>query len=355
MSQLSNEFIAFGILTRVPPKVIGRFRSVCKTWNELLSGNAFVREHCSRSAIPSNQKFLVIELQTCSIHTINFETYSYELGNSVTIPFDHRSYDNRYNVVKILSHLNGLLCVCNDVTSDLFLWNPLTNSFKRLPPPFSNDFYKDNLDAVGLYTDTHDDFKVLYIRRRDATLAVNVYSSRYESWRSIPLKLNTEYLTTRFYWSSGTLCGGSLYFTVSESVVGGIHFVVSFDVNTEQFQIMNIPSIPNHGIVYINLVDVQDELVMFASTGFHEMTIDMWTLQEDTWYHINSFPPISLNTWESITHYVTNGNKWFVMAKFQKIFEIDTGMMWFDRFYPVTSWTCSNGALFTETLVSPTI
>ncbi|PWA80927.1 F-box domain-containing protein [Artemisia annua] len=203
MPELSTEFIAFGILTRVPPKAVGRCRCVCKTWNALLSGNAFVREHCSRSAIPSNQKVLVIEHQTSSIHPINFETHDYELGTSVTIPFDHRSYDNQFNVVKILSHLNGLLCVCNDFTSDLFLSNPLTTSFKRLPPPYSNDFYKDNLDAVGLYTDTHDDFKVLYIRRRDATLAVNVYSRRYESWRNIPLTLPAEYLTTRFCWSSG--------------------------------------------------------------------------------------------------------------------------------------------------------
>ena len=355
MPQLSPEFIVFGILTRVPPKGVGHCRCVCKGWNELLSGNAFVREHCSRSAIPSNQKVLVIEHQTSSIHPINFETHDYEPGTSVTIPFDHRSYDNRFNVVKILSHLNGLLCVCNDFTSDLFLWNPLTTSFKRLPPPYSNDFYKDKLDAVGLYTDTHDDFKVLYIRRRNATLAVNVYSRRYESWRNIPLTLPAEYLTTCFCWSSGTLCGGNLYFTVSESVVGGINFMISFDVNTEQFQMMNIPPIPTHGIVYILLVDAQDELVMFASTGFREMTIDMWTLQQGTWYHIHSFPPISLDTWCSITHYVTNGNKWFVMAKFQKIFEIDTGLMWFDRFYPVTSFLCSNGALFTETLVSPSI
>ncbi|PWA46940.1 F-box domain-containing protein [Artemisia annua] len=355
MAELSTEMILFGILTRVPPKAVGRFKSVCKTWNALLSGNAFVREHCSRSAIPSNQKVLVIEHQTSSIHPINFETHDYEPGTSITIPFDHRSYDNRFIVVSILSHLNGLLCVCNKITSDLFLWNPVTTAFKRLPPPYSNDFYKDNLDAVGLYTDTHDDFKVLYIRRRDATLAVNVYSRSDESWRNIPLALPSEYLTTRFHWYSGTLCGGTLYFTVSESVVGGSNFMISFDVNSEQFHMTNFPAIPNHGIVYIHLVNAQDELVMFAATGHREMKIDMWILREGTWLRMYSFPLISLDLWCSITHYVTNGNKWFVMAKFQKIFEIDTGLMWFDRFYPVTKFQCSDGALFTETLVSPSI
>ncbi|PWA97725.1 F-box domain-containing protein [Artemisia annua] len=152
MSELSTEMIVFWILTRVPPKAVGRFKSVCKTWNSLLSGNAFLREHCSRSAIPSNQKVLIIELQTSSIHPINFETHAYEPGTSITIPFFHLSDDNRFNLVSILSHLNGLLCVCNRVTSDLFLWNPVTTSFKRLPHPYSNDFYQGTLDAVDTQT-----------------------------------------------------------------------------------------------------------------------------------------------------------------------------------------------------------
>ncbi|PWA53274.1 F-box domain-containing protein [Artemisia annua] len=252
MSELSTKMIVFGILTRVPPKAVGRFKSV----------------------------FLFIELQTSSIHPINFETHAYEPGTSITIPFFHLSYDNRFNPVSVLSHFNGLLCVYNRVTSDLFLWNPVTTSFKRLPHPYSNDFYKGTLDAVGMYTDTHDDLKVMYIRRRDATLAVNVYSRSVESWRNIPLTLHADYLTTRFCWSSGTLCGGTLYFTVSETVVGGIHFMISFDVNTEEFEMFNLPPIPNHGIVFISLVNAQNELVMFAASGHRSMKIDMWILTE---------------------------------------------------------------------------
>ena len=355
MAQLSDEIILFGILTRVPAKAVGRFKTVCKAWNASLSGNAFVKEHCSRSAIPSNQKVLLIENQTCSIHSIKFETHHYETYTSITIPFNHHSYDPLLNAFSILSHLNGLLCVCDKFTSELFLWNPVTTAFKRLPHPYSNNFYNDSLDAVGLYTDTYDDFKVLYIRRRDDKIAVNLYSRSDESWREIPLTLPSEYLTTRYYWSSGTLCGGILYFTVTDSMVGGSHFMISFDVNSEQFSMISFPPIPNHGIAQFRLVNAQDKLVMFAATGYREMKIEMWLLQKDTWYRIHSFPVISLDLWCSITHYVTNGNTWFVMAKFQKIFEIDTGMMWFDRFYPVTSWTCCDGALFTETLVSPSI
>ena len=102
MAQLSDEIILFGILTRVPPKAVGRFKSVCKAWNASLSGNAFVRDHCSRSAIPSNQKVLLIEHQTCSIHSIKFETHHYETDTSMTIPFNHQSYDPLLNAFSIL-------------------------------------------------------------------------------------------------------------------------------------------------------------------------------------------------------------------------------------------------------------
>ncbi|PWA61131.1 F-box domain-containing protein [Artemisia annua] len=131
--------------------------------------------------------------------------------------------------------------------------------------------------------------------------------------------------------------------------------MISFDINTEEFVFIDLPPIPNHGIVLTSLVDAQDELVMFAASGHRAMKIDMWILTEGTWRHLNSFPEIGFDLWCSITHYVTNGMKWFVMAKFQKIFEFDTGLMWFDRFYPVTSFQSENGALFTETLVSPSI
>ena len=121
MAELSTLLIVYNILIRVPPKAVGQFRCVCKLWRELLSEDTFVRRHLSHSAIPSNQKALIIERQSCSIHDLDFETHDYGPGRTLTIPFDHRSYDNLFNDVPILTHLNGLLCVSNNFTSDLFL------------------------------------------------------------------------------------------------------------------------------------------------------------------------------------------------------------------------------------------
>jgi len=166
-----------------------------------------------------------------------------------------------------------------------------------------------------------------------------------------------EYLTTRYEWSAGTLCRGTLYFTLTECIIpSNNRFLIDFDTNSELFSGMSfLPQIPNSGLTMVRLVDAKDQLVMFTATGFREMRIVMWVLQGEMWHEMHSLPPISLDQWTSLTHFVTTGDKWFVMAQYEKYFEIHSGMESYDRFYPETNWMLSNGALFTQTLYSPTI
>jgi len=201
------------------------------------------------------------------------------------------------------------------------------------------------------------DFKVLYIRRRDGTLAAGSYSRSEQCWTDIPLTMPEEYLTTRYEWSAGTLCRGTLYFTLTECIIpSNNRFLIDFDTNSELFLGMSfLPQIPNSGFTIVRLVDAKDQLVMFTATGFREMRIVMWVLQGEMWHQMQSLPPISLDQWTSLTHFVTTGDKWFVMAQYEKYFEIHSGMESYDRFYPETNWMLSNGALFTQTLYSPTI
>ncbi|MFS7942845.1 putative F-box associated interaction domain-containing protein [Helianthus anomalus] len=266
MADLPVHTIVFEILTRVPAKDVGRSKSVCKQ---------------------------------CSI---------------VTFPFHHQNND-----VSILSHLNGLLCVCLNHTYELLLWNPTTTAFKHLSTPDSHGFYINNLDAIGLYVDADDDYKVLHIKRRSGVLGVYVYSREVDSWRNIPFITRQEYLSPHFNWSAGTFCGGTLYFTVCECWIG----VQGDKLSTRSF--------------YRN-----------GSRCFSE-----W----DYWIKVLScppIPPISLSLWCDITHYVTNGN-WFVMTKLGKLFTIEMDMKPFECFYPVTWFRGFKGAVFVETIVSPSI
>ncbi|KAM0062273.1 putative F-box domain, galactose oxidase/kelch, beta-propeller, F-box associated interaction [Helianthus debilis subsp. tardiflorus] len=351
MADLPIETI-FEILTRVPAKVVGRSRSVCKEWYALLSTRDFIRVHSSRSLVSSNQRVLLIDDLTCSVHPIIFQSYDYGPRSIVTLPFDHQNND-----VSILSHLNGLLCVCLNHTNELLLWNPTTTAFKRLSTPDSLGIYINNLDAVGLYADDADDYKVLHIKRRRHVYESYVYSRELNFWRNIPFLTRQEYLSPNFAWSPGTFCGGTMYFTLCECWVGGTNVVICFDINSEQFKEISFPPVPSTGFVQGVLVNVKNELHMFATTGWFEITIDLWTLKEDYWIKVLScppIPPISLSLWGDITHYVTNGN-WFVMTKLGKLFTIEMDTKPFEILYPVTCFRGYKGAVFVETVVSPSI
>ncbi|MFS8024490.1 putative F-box-like domain superfamily protein [Helianthus anomalus] len=72
MADFPVDTIVFEILTMVTAKDVGRSKSVCKEWYALLSRQDFVRVHCSRSLISSNQRVLLIDDLARFVHPIIF-------------------------------------------------------------------------------------------------------------------------------------------------------------------------------------------------------------------------------------------------------------------------------------------
>ncbi|KAL8231628.1 hypothetical protein R6Q57_001406 [Mikania cordata] len=204
MVHISDELIVFEILTRVPTRTVGRSKCVSKKRKALLLTPYFVKIHCSRSLSASNQRLFLVGDLTCSTHPINFQSGGHGPGTILYFPF---------NNVTNYSHLDGLLCVRLIHSSELALWNPVTGSYKLLSTHDHHGFFEHNVDAVGLYIDASDDYKVMQIKRRFGVFDVNVYSRRFESWRNIPFLTRSEYVIPSFSLSSGTFCGDTLYFT----------------------------------------------------------------------------------------------------------------------------------------------
>lgn len=348
MVDLSDELIVFEILTRVPAKVVGRSKSVCKKWYALMLTQHFVKIHCSRSLISSNQRALLVDDLTCSIHPINFQSGDFGPGTIHCFPFSD---------VSIYSHLDGLLCVCLNRTSELLLWNPVTCAYKHLSTPDRHGFFEHNVDAIGLYIDAYDDYKVLHVKRMCGVFSAYIYSRRLESWRNIPFITRPEYVSPTFTWSSGTLCGDTLYFTVCDCWVGGKNVVICFDVNLEQFKEISFPAFASAGMGFGDLVNIKNELYMFVSTGIEYMWVELWMLEEEHWIKVSSFPsipPIPLGLWCEITHFMTNGN-WFLMTNLGKPYVIKVDRKAFECFYASNRFRCFQGAMFVETIVSPTL
>ncbi|KAL8257362.1 hypothetical protein R6Q59_029403 [Mikania micrantha] len=240
--------------------------------------------HCSRSLIASNQRAILIDDTTCSAHPIDFQSGDYGRGTILTFPF---------NDVKIYSHLDGLLCVCLNQTSELLLWNPVTQAYKLLSTPDRNGFFEYDDDAVGLYIDAEDNYKVLHVKRRNGVFIVSVYSRRLASWRNIPFITRPEFVSPSFSFSSGTLCGDTLYFTVCDCWIGGENVLIGFEVNSEQFKEISFPPFASGGMSFGDLMNIKNQLYIFVSTGIEDMWVELWMLEDDYWIKSLSFPPIA--------------------------------------------------------------
>ncbi|MFS8018764.1 putative F-box-like domain superfamily protein [Helianthus anomalus] len=196
------EVIVFRILTRLPAKDATKCKSVCMEWCALLSTQPFEREHCSRSLLPSNQKTLLTRLLICSVYPMDFKTGDYGTPTNIQFPFPPG-----LKGIATLPHLDGLLC--------------------------------NVIDAVVLYKGPSDDYNVLPIKRSTGVNTTQIYSRRFGTWRQISFDIKPEYATRMFIWSHGTLCGNTLYFTISESRDVFINVVIAF--NTIIKKIIEIP------------------------------------------------------------------------------------------------------------------
>jgi F-box interacting protein len=238
----------------------------------------------------------------------------------------------------------------------LLLWNPVTGKYNHLSTRDGHGFFEDMNDAIGFYIDASDDYKVIHIKRRFGVYGVYVYSRRLDSWRNIPFEPRLEYVPRSFQWSDGTLCGDTLYFLLCESWVGGINMVICFDVISEEFKEISFPPVNSSGIFFGEVVSVKNQLYMFVSTGFREMQLELWMLEGEHWIQVLAspqIPPIPTDDWCCITHIMTNGN-WFMMNNRGKLYEIKMDTKTFECFYPVSRFRSNKGAMFVETVVSPT-
>ncbi|KAK1431906.1 hypothetical protein QVD17_08696 [Tagetes erecta] len=347
MVDLSVEINVSEILTRVPAKVVGRSKCVCKEWCALLSTQEFLRVHANRSLNSSNQRILFVGDHSISVHPINVQSGVYGPSTIVSFPF---------NDISIHSHLNGLLCLHLNNTSELLLWNPITRAYKHLSKPDCHGFFEHNSDTIGLYMDAYDDYKVLHVKRRCRAFVVSIYSRKIDSWRNIHFITEPEYVNPTFSWSTGTLCCDTLYFTVCECYVGGKNVVICFDVNSEEVKEIGFPPVPSTGFYYGDVINVKNKLHMFLSTGKNEILIDLWMLENECWKKVFScppVPPISLSIWCNINHFMTNGN-WFMMTLWGKLYEIETDEEPFECFYH-THFRNFSGAMFVQTIVSPSL
>ncbi|MCD7456592.1 hypothetical protein HAX54_032311 [Datura stramonium] len=185
------EELIFEILSRLPVKPLLKFRCVSKSWLALISSPEFIKTHLSLSA--DNKDYTRHWHFMLSFDRPKYNLKECSLSSSVSGLFTE-AYDlyfplkNQSKIIwVVVGSINGLVCF-SDPENNLFLWNPSTREYKKLPN-FGTDLrYADHSRYGFGYDELHDDYKVvgfIYCSRNWSLNEVKIYSLKDDSWRSV--------------------------------------------------------------------------------------------------------------------------------------------------------------------------
>ncbi|KAL3835704.1 hypothetical protein ACJIZ3_010440 [Penstemon smallii] len=263
------------VIARLPIATFFRFRSVCQKWNSLLTSQSF-----------SNQCDQVKQTQPW-FYTITHENVStgamYDPSSQKwhhpTVP----SLPTKLIVLPVASS-GGLVCFLDIGHRSFYVCNPLTRSFKELPPRSVKVWSRV---AVGMILDQESrGYKILWVGSEGE---YEIYDSKKNSWaRSGPTPPNIKLPLALNFRSQAVSVDKTLYFMRSDP-----DGLVSYDMVSgtwTQFVIPNPAFLSDHTIAeYEGRIMLVGLLTKNAAT-----CVCIWELQKMTllWKEVDRMPNI---------------------------------------------------------------
>ncbi|XP_076951690.1 F-box/kelch-repeat protein At3g06240-like [Bidens hawaiensis] len=243
--------ILIGILSRLPAKSLGQFKSVSKYWLSLISSDDFIKLHHRRALSDTNTNHSRMLLRSSySLHSINYESPScYEgvddddddddLGAivSLTDPRKEESFVEKESG----SCYSLIFFVCFD--DCILLWNPTNEKTRVIPDPlmpFSNGtrFY-----GLG-YDFSIDDYKMVRASRSISSnyVSCQVFNLKTGSWRTV----QTAHMSINDPDIIGSFSNDAIHWIVRHSShddgFNTREMVLSFDIKDEIFMEIALPN-----------------------------------------------------------------------------------------------------------------
>ncbi|KAM5584101.1 F-box protein CPR1 [Rosa sericea] len=261
------------ILEMLPIKSLIRFTCVSKRWRfMILSDPNFAK---SQFQIASEQQTLT-RRALCEAHESDCESLDFEkpMGSrKVRCPFKQPG-----RRVRILCSCNGLVFAAPS-NSDMYIWNPSTAFFKKLPDPGPHT--SEVLWFFGFgYLSAIDDYKLIvsFLFGKKIVKA-KVFSSRANSWKTIELP----YYPIVY---QGNLFNEAIHWRTYND-----DSIVAFDLAKEEFRRISLPTSRNyhhHGADnIISLGSVGGCLCVIIQKNATDSCIDLWVMRDygvaDSW------------------------------------------------------------------------
>lgn len=283
-SALPDEIIV-EIIARLPAKVVGRCRCVCKSWRAILARPEFIRYHFDRSR----------NLRGEALIFTSYKRKEKSFFYSVPLKSAHQVFDKITTSARKLSFADyvgswtqvyvscdGLLLVGEDMHKT-FVLNPTTGEVREVPrwPSALNRWKSCTVYAFG-HDSISDDYKIVIVSFRGDFKAevatetfVSIYSLKTGTWKNVesPFCWHCDACTT-----PGVFVDGSVHW-IACTASDHNPTIVAFDITKEAFcKVPPPPSVVGDMLARHVLVALGGYL---CTCGWNvQGDIDIWVMKE---------------------------------------------------------------------------
>ncbi|KAK9016771.1 hypothetical protein V6N11_079265 [Hibiscus sabdariffa] len=227
------------ILKRLPVKSLVRFRSVCKSWNTLISHSSFISTHLQAS-LSNYTPFLLLSYRRNSKYNffLHYDNDGFDEFKQLQFPaFGCASFS------LLLGSCNGLIYLQfwkGDV-SKFLLWNPSIQKCISLPRPRFSDDVQINF-GFGFDSITND-YKLVIIgfEKDDAWIKPFLFSLNENCWKRVnaippdytfdPGEISVPFVNGAVHWIGYQ----------KRNNVGFTNVILGFDLSAEEFFEISLP------------------------------------------------------------------------------------------------------------------
>ncbi|OIT06101.1 PREDICTED: putative F-box protein At3g10240 [Nicotiana attenuata] len=273
--------IISNILSRLPIKILLRFRCVCKQWRNLIFKPNFIAAHfCHSSALQRSGSSIVI-------HTRHYETSDHAL--SLYNPHDESivELDNPYPCffpnMFVAGPVNGIVCLFQKASGDTFtLWNPAMRKYGMVP--LSRNKPDEGVHcwaSIGLAFDPQENDLLLLrifcvVPGSTVPNHVEMYSTKSFGWK----KLKCDLVFSIFCNTCLAIVKGVPYWLAFVTDEFGLRTVlVRFDVGNKVLEKLPMPGIGE--VADQCIVTIEDSIGLLTREERDECYISVWVMDEE--------------------------------------------------------------------------
>ncbi|XVF62744.1 hypothetical protein PTKIN_Ptkin09bG0032800 [Pterospermum kingtungense] len=269
------------ILLRLPVKSLLRFTLVSKPWGCLISSSLFSKLHLQLAKEDPRirtQNLLILGLDRDLKLPEDCGTLLSEEAALVSLDFPARE---PHQHVEILGSCNGLVALISvmnlSVTKNLFIWNPSTRDYKKLPEHRLPSVYSLHRYFYGLgYDSTSDDYKLLFGREASPNFPIinsAIFSLRKNSWRTIE---NPPSHHNYGHTQPGVFVNGALHWPIREKKPLARREISAFDLNREKFHVLSVP----HDCIDLAVLGVVKDKLCIIFPDSSLSATEFWVMED---------------------------------------------------------------------------